>query len=594
MPGTLPVERLEDQAARTIARTIIQCIVRSEKKEEAYFKLRSSSEETQVDPSTDADEPVDKQIQDLREEIDKDLTGLSSILENIPGLLLSYIHRSLLSEYTKVFKTLSHGDGVWFVAHGWEAKILLANMRAVGYGTQRSSAEIFLPKVRTVLNLVLIKKSIYVDLRPLADLGTMTETVFTNFKEFLIQSIPKMSNLITLKLPSPNNKTCLPQLENCHLRLIGENCPNLEVLDVSRNRLVTGEGIRSLGPSVEFKEGLEYLEHPGCVKLTRLLIFDTGAFEKDVAKLLLKLPNMQFLGYKETGKVIKTLHKNIDHPKLKLTHIDNTGCKTRKLVVTSLRCKKSIIVAISEMCPGVQNLKLRVADDDVMSLSCLERVESVELVYHVGSIQSPGVGTQFFLEARGSQLTSLTLICHNMTTLMISTVAANCVNLQQLWFRSNHFLAGAQSETLPVKHSWLSNLEILYLRIGLNELYVVHNLPDNLIPFLTRNAPLKEMILAIRSKTINDSFIKDLIKTNHLTGLEKLLLVVPGVNSIPGILDLTENTVEYVIKNCKNIKKLGNLLSWKIEREFFKRELRATIKESNWDLEIIDKRMTMR
>ena len=121
---------------------------RSEKKEEAYFKLRSSSEETQVDPSTDADEPVDKQIQDLREEIDKDLTSLSSILENIPGLLLSYIHRSLLSEYTKVFKTLSHGDGVWFVAHGWEAKILLANMRAVGYGTQRSSAEIFLPKVR--------------------------------------------------------------------------------------------------------------------------------------------------------------------------------------------------------------------------------------------------------------------------------------------------------------------------------------------------------------------------------------------------------------------------------------------------------------
>ena len=45
--------------------------------------------------------------------------------------------------------------------------------------------------IRTVLNLMLIKKSIYVDLRPLADLGTMTETVFTNFKEILIQSIPK-------------------------------------------------------------------------------------------------------------------------------------------------------------------------------------------------------------------------------------------------------------------------------------------------------------------------------------------------------------------------------------------------------------------
>lgn len=406
-----------------------------------------------------------------------------------------------------------------------------------------------------------------------------------------------MSNLITLKLPSPNNKTCLPQLDNSHLRLIGEHCPNLEVLDVSRNRLVTGEGIRSLGPSVEYKDGVKCSETPGCVKLTRLLIFDTGAFEKDVAKLLVKLPNLQFLGYKETGKVIKTLHKNIDSPRLQLTHIDNTGCKTRKLVVTSLRSKKSSIVAISEMCPGVQNLKLRVADDDVMALSCLERVESVELMYHVGSIQSPGVGTQFFLEVRGSQLTSLTLICHNMTTLMISTVATNCVNLQQLWFRSNHYLAGPQSDTtvsLPEKHGYLTKLEVLYLRIGVSELYVVHNLPDNLIPFLTRNAPLREMILAIRSRTINDAFIKDLIKTNNLTGLEKLLLVVPGVNSIPGILELTENTVEYVINNCRNIRKLGNLLSWRIEREFFRRELKATIKESNWDLEILDKRMTIR
>ena len=34
------------------------------------------------------------------------------------------------------------------------------------------------------------------------------------------------------------------------------------------------------------------------------------------------------------------------------------------------------------------------------ALSCLPKLESVELVYHVGTIQSPGIGTQIFLEGK--------------------------------------------------------------------------------------------------------------------------------------------------------------------------------------------------
>jgi hypothetical protein len=39
----------------------------------------------------------------------------------------------------------------------------------------------------------------------------------------------------------------------------------------------------------------------------------------------------------------------------------------------------------------------RVADDDVQSLAGLEHLESAELVYHVGSLHSPGPGTTHFL-----------------------------------------------------------------------------------------------------------------------------------------------------------------------------------------------------
>jgi hypothetical protein len=42
---------------------------------------------------------------------------------------------------------------------------------------------------------------------------------------------------------------------------------------------------------------------PGCQLLERLLIFDTAIFEKEVATVVVHLPHLSFLGYKETGKV---------------------------------------------------------------------------------------------------------------------------------------------------------------------------------------------------------------------------------------------------------------------------------------------------
>ncbi|XP_023340789.1 uncharacterized protein LOC111710850 [Eurytemora carolleeae] len=108
----------------------------------------------------------------------------------------------------------------------------------------------------------------------------------------------------------------------------------------------------------------------------------------------------------------------------------------------------------------------------------------------------------------------------------------------------------------------------------------------------------------MRSHIITDSFVVKLFESCNLEGLEKLLLLVPGVNSIPGILRLTERTVEYVLNNCKGLKKLGNLLTWSLGNHNMNicelvepvrvPELMIKIKERNWDLNIINKKMTMR
>eukprot|EP00088_Acartia_fossae_P025026 TRINITY_DN25880_c0_g1_i1.p1 TRINITY_DN25880_c0_g1~~TRINITY_DN25880_c0_g1_i1.p1 ORF type:complete len:309 (-),score=44.53 TRINITY_DN25880_c0_g1_i1:316-1242(-) len=305
------------------------------------------------------------------------------------------------------------------------------------------------------------------------------------------------------------------------------------------------------------------------------------------------LEDIEYLGYKETGKVVKTLHRMLQQKKLKLTHVDNRGSKSRRLVVSSLRCRKPMTVAISELCPEVHNIKLRVSDDDVGALVCLDKVDSVELVYHVGQITSPGEGTLYFLQSRGSCLSSLTLICQNLTLSMVINIAENCPNLNQLWLRCNHFQNQATTY-LPSQHNFLTRLSVMYLRIGDGERYIDRSLSLSVLVFLLKNAPLKELLLAVRSAIINDSNMIQLFnQCPLLQGLEKLMIVVPGVNSMQGILELTECFVNFVNVNCPRIQKLGNLLSWRLDKIFVD-ELLQAVQECNWDLNIINKKMTMR
>jgi hypothetical protein len=44
------------------------------------------------------------------------------------------------------------------------------------------------------------------------------------------------------------------------------------------------------------------------------------------------------------------------------------------------------------------------------------------------------------------------------------------------------------------------------------------------------------------------------------------MIVVPGLNSLPGILNLTATSMERILAACPNIRKIGNLLSWNLRR----------------------------
>ena len=96
----------------------------------------------------------------------------------------------------------------------------------------------------------------------------------------------------------------------------------------------------------------------GCPELTQLWIFDCGLKDKDVTELVMGYPDLEYLGYKETGKVVKHLHA-AKGSLLKLTHLNSLGTRSRKLIPQGLRFKSSLIAKAITVCPNVENLKVR-------------------------------------------------------------------------------------------------------------------------------------------------------------------------------------------------------------------------------------------
>lgn len=51
----------------------------------------------------------------------------------------------------------------------------------------------------------------------------------------------------------------------------------------------------------------------------------------------------------------------------------------------------------------------------------------------------------------------------------------------------------------------------------------------------------------MRSSTLDDLYVCDLIERSNLVNLEKLLIVVPGINNLPSILKISSYTFNFVL-----------------------------------------------
>jgi len=513
-----------------------------------------------------------------------DYLALAEYIRFIPGILMEKVINSCLDIYKERFEKLEKGLRMGVLTKGAAAR------EDDKYFIPTKNIN-YVPTLTSVLDIMIQPNLLTLNLKKLSQLSSVSENVSSDFTSFLSTAMIKLPNLRSLTLSSHNSVNLLPHCTNEHLELIGRYCPELVFLDVSFNQNITGEGLRCLVPNEEKLQ-------PGCVKLEKLYMFDCGVYNKDVAKVVCKFPYLTYLGYKETGKMLKTLFKSMENgevefQELKLTHVDNLGSKTRRLIAAALRCKRPVALAIKVLCPKVQNLKLRVVDDDIANLCSLSDIETVEFLYN--NSRSPGQQTQRFFSVRGNQLTSIALICNTMSMVILSCIAENCANLKQLWSKSNELMAPYDEEdTVTEQHSYLKKLNVLYLSVGSGE-FPTYTL-TYVLPYVLRNAKgLTELVLAVRSLAIDDHYVQRLILDCELFQLETVMIVVPGLNSHRhrGILRLGVNTIHSLMDLCPNLRKLGNLLSWCVDKADVL-EVEQIISEMNYDLELVNKKMTMR
>ena len=121
-------------------------------------------------------------------------------------------------------------------------------------------------------------------------------------------------------------------------------------------------------------------------------------------------------------------------------------------------------------------------------------------------------------------------------------------------------------------------------------------MPTYVLSYILRNAvDLTELKIALRSYIVSDDYICGLLIDCCLYKLEKLLIVVPGINNLSGVIKLTMRTVEFVMDFCTGITSIGNVYSWDVlthpESEFVK--LKKKINDEHLELNLINRHMVM-
>ncbi|XP_063600246.1 uncharacterized protein LOC134776421 [Penaeus indicus] len=451
--------------------------------------------------------------------------------------------------------------------------ILNCVMRMIAiHHAPRASAKV----VTCLLEILIHPRLLELRLSDLSYVGSVELEALDMVENTLIKLLPSLSHLTHLNLSTNRNKITFPSCSTEILQVVGCSCPNLQLLDLNHNNRVTGEGLLYLYPSDT---------RDGCAKLEKLFIQDCSIEPEDVAMLIHFFPNLQIVGYKELGtslQMLKSQPRKFSWKRrryqycLKLTHVDNSLSRVQ-------RCDGDVVDFVCESCPDLENLKVRVCDEDVGGMGRLEKLKHLELRFYTGVHHPISLSTLSYLMDHGHRLASLAIFCNRLHARHIQTIAESCINLKKLFLHAN---AAVMDTLLQSNENAMSKLEVLSLRLGHDELIMSPGACDIACFLIQPAKALQELYLLVRSHGINHAFIVRLLEINPLSKLKILIADAPRRTLAAPMLELTFDTAYLIINNCPSIQLLGNLICWSVTSAQVA-ELRAVIRMCNYNLTII-------
>ncbi|XP_064101240.1 uncharacterized protein LOC135211931 [Macrobrachium nipponense] len=296
--------------------------------------------------------------------------------------------------------------------------------------------------------------------------------------------------------------------------------------------------------------------------------------------VLCSFSDLELVGYKELGTSIRMLKSRSLFRKrsgcLKLTHLDNTLSGVQ-------RDDGEIVKLLVDLCPLMENLKVRVCDENLNEVHKLKNLKHLEVRYYTGVHHPVGRCSELYLRTCGNQLTSFTIYCSTLLSHHILVIAESCVNLKKLFVHAN---MAEIDEPLDINMNKLEMLELLNLRLGDDEL-VMNPAACAFVEFLVRKSwKLQELYLMVRSPEFHHSFISSLVQMNPFSHLKNLIIDVPRRTLAAPMLELSKETALLLMDTCDKLKILGNLRCWDVTPEQVS-ELRSTSKVRNYNLTII-------
>ncbi|GJQ84575.1 hypothetical protein Trydic_g239 [Trypoxylus dichotomus] len=330
--------------------------------------------------------------------------------------------------------------------------------------------------------------------------------------KFIHHGIMGMKNLRSLCL-------CFDCTDNV-IQILGDNCCNLQSLDVTSSGSVTDRCIPSLLK---------------CGKLQELQLHRTSITVVGYAQLLMGLDRLQDIGRcDEIGNVVRYIHLNYPD----VCYLGLKKFQTRDLTTENLR----LLVV---MCPRMESISLFHDEQfsDLTVLTALDNLKDIKLL-------SCNFYTDYLkqlLEIKGCNLTSLHLEhVEEIDLNALISLSKYCPRIKNLVLYNCDFLdqvAPANRNRYNVKP-----FECLERIFWVVDCAITH------LEFLLMHAINVRFIHLGSSTGITHSSISRILGINPMKKLEELRILYSS--------DMSLRTIELLIASCPNLRVLSELESW--------------------------------